>query len=583
MAPTIIKTVPSAVIVQTPSLPPQPPQPTLLQQQQPSSLVLPPSLPISLSSQEDQQQQQQQQNQQQQQQQQQQQYHHNHHYYQQHQRTLMSTITTMTDATEKTIATTSTTTAEAAAATAAAVEAAVAAILPPKTIIPSSSSSPPLLNAQIIDTTTTTIRPSQSTIMKISINEPETIKSWIKFSKNLPSSLLNLPQHYHLKLSSSLSAISAVPSSSSSSSSATSTAIMPITNEIKETTATSAITTSSSSSSSSPSPSSPSAFKHLKPIFNFCQNNNDETTFSSSSLSPITTTLKSTAPRLQTFLQNSKSQSQPQQPQQQQQQHLLQTTYMNEFFAGFIASIISTIILQPIEAIKTNQIANRTNILTTMKSIYQQHGLRQFYRTMSISCFAYGSSYGIYFPLNRYLKNENPFNIETRYLQYFMATIPPTLISLTLVNPLWVIKSVQSASQPNENMTILTSARQIYKNYGLYGFQRGLIFGYLNSINGVITFTLYDILKDKFNATTTLEYAAYSSLAKTSAYLISFPLFALRIRQQINQHSMLWNMRSALNEPIAKLYSGLSLTLVQMIPKTVIMLILYEEIIKCMN
>lgn len=257
------------------------------------------------------------------------------------------------------------------------------------------------------------------------------------------------------------------------------------------------------------------------------------------------------------------------------------SNYFNEFFAGFCASIVASLVMQPLDAIKLNQIAQKSSILDTIRSIYLYGGLRGFYRAAPISCLAYGSTYGIYFPINKYLKNENFLNIDHKYLQFFVSTLPPTLISMTIVNPLWVIKSMQ-ASTANTNHGLIGSAKHIYKQYGIRGFYSGLMFGYLNSINGILTFTFYDILKDHFNATTALDFALCSSVAKTLAYFVSFPIFTMRIRQQLNQKGLIWNLRYVRREPFSSLYYGLFINLLQMIPKTALMLVIYEKI-KCID
>ncbi|ATZ81540.1 mitochondrial carrier protein-like protein [Drosophila innubila nudivirus] len=259
---------------------------------------------------------------------------------------------------------------------------------------------------------------------------------------------------------------------------------------------------------------------------------------------------------------------------------IFMSTYLKEFCIGFCASIIASICLQPLDALRTIQIINKASIFDTLRSMYYRQGIGQFYRTTTINALAYGTTYGIYFPINEYLKTSNPFNVEGVYMKYFMATIPPTLISLTIVNPLWVIKSIQAASFDN-NCSITDSVRYIYKINGICGFYSGLLFGYLNSINGIITFTIYDIMKYQFGTATILQYIIYSSIAKTCAYLTTFPILSLRIRQQANQLSFLTNIRSALNDPIIVLYYGLGVTLLQNIPKLALTMTLYENIVKC--
>lgn len=258
---------------------------------------------------------------------------------------------------------------------------------------------------------------------------------------------------------------------------------------------------------------------------------------------------------------------------------IYKSTYIQEFCIGLFASVVASLFLQPLDTIRTNQIINKTPFLDTIRSIYSRQGIGQFYKTTKINALAFGLTYGIYFPINRYLKNENPFKIDSVFAQFLIATIPPTMISLTLVNPLWVMKSVQSASFKND-WTIIESAKHIYKTKGIKGYYAGLIFGYLNCIHDIITFTLYDILKNHFNANTEIQCSIFIGLAKTLAYLITFPLLALRVRQQVNQLSIIDNIYAIFEDSFQTLYYGFGITLLQDIPKIAIMIALYEKSVK---
>lgn len=175
--------------------------------------------------------------------------------------------------------------------------------------------------------------------------------------------------------------------------------------------------------------------------------------------------------------------------------------------------------------------------------------------------------------------------LQSKTLQYFVATIPPTIASLTLTNPLWVVKSVQAASLniDGHHPTFSRCMKQVYRKHGLYGFQKGLLFGYLNSVNGIITFTLYDVFKDYFNVNTSVGYASCSSISKTLAYFISYPLLVIRTRQQIQQINIKIAFAEIYREPFRHLYFGLTPTLVQMVPKTALLLVLYENVLKLLK
>lgn len=254
----------------------------------------------------------------------------------------------------------------------------------------------------------------------------------------------------------------------------------------------------------------------------------------------------------------------------------------NEFIAGIGASTLATMVFHPLDTVRINQINTKLSISTVVKNLYNEvtvqnkrGGLMRFYRALPIGCLAYSTTYGVYFPINQHFKNEDYFNCSHKYILYMMSTIPATLCSMTLTNSLWTIKSVQ-ISTPTK-MSILQSASKIYNTSGILGFQKGLLFGYLNGLNGVITFTLYDIFKDMTGAQTSIEYSLCSGLSKTCAYFVTFPIFALRIQHQITQDTIV-NVFLKQIKTLRTVYCGLSMTLVQMVPRTSLMMVIYEQI-----
>lgn len=160
-------------------------------------------------------------------------------------------------------------------------------------------------------------------------------------------------------------------------------------------------------------------------------------------------------------------------------------------------------------------------------------------------------------------------------------------ICITICNPLWTLKSVYIVSEHKDN--IYQHAKRLFRTNGYMGFQKGLLMGYANCINGTITFTLYDIFKDIAN---TECYANFgnkdvktflcSACAKVCAYLVSFPIFACRIQHQIQQKSLWCAISFVFGNPL-KIYSGLSATLMQAIPKNSLLFWLNENINKLMD
>lgn len=145
--------------------------------------------------------------------------------------------------------------------------------------------------------------------------------------------------------------------------------------------------------------------------------------------------------------------------------------------------------------------------------------------------------------MNAYIKEH--IQTQNKYALFTFATIPPAIVAMTVCNSLWTIKANQ----------IVHGISKFSYSY----FYKGLAYGYLNNLNGVITFTLYDIMKEYGN-----HYTLYALVAKTIATVICFPIFTLRIRTQVGSTTH------------THLFKGLMCTLAQQLPKTTLMLTILE-------
>lgn len=248
-------------------------------------------------------------------------------------------------------------------------------------------------------------------------------------------------------------------------------------------------------------------------------------------------------------------------------------------YAGFISSIITTLILQPLDVTRLNQIAKKTKLMETITTIYDE-GFFTFYRALPISIMAYCASFSIFFPMSTYLKNTNFLNIENNFLKYLYANIPTSIISMTICNPLWTIKS----NQVTAPLTLMQATRKVYENFGYRGYYRGLLFGYLNNVNGILTFTFYDLFRDCFvvhstGDITTWEILICSMSSKFLATIICYPLLVVRIRQQVGQDNVISMFNVKNGQQFKEIFYGLLVSLLQQVIKQIVLMILYEHVL----
>lgn len=75
-----------------------------------------------------------------------------------------------------------------------------------------------------------------------------------------------------------------------------------------------------------------------------------------------------------------------------------------EMLAGLGGSMMSTILLHPIDTIKLNQIVQQKPFLYTIRTMYgTNNNWHIFYRALFVNVAAYSSTYSIYFAINKYV------------------------------------------------------------------------------------------------------------------------------------------------------------------------------------
>ncbi|KMU89228.1 solute carrier family 25 member 36 [Coccidioides immitis H538.4] len=167
-----------------------------------------------------------------------------------------------------------------------------------------------------------------------------------------------------------------------------------------------------------------------------------------------------------------------------------------ETIAGFTAGVVSTLVVHPLDIVKTRLQVDRFstsrigNSLRIIREIGRHEGgLRAFYRGLTPNLVGNSVSWGLYFLWYRNLKDAlntfyGPQKNGLDSLDYFVASGTAGVLTAVLTNPIWVIKTRMLSTGANvtgaytlhdtwypRNIPVLRARLQTYDAAGTY---RGL-------------------------------------------------------------------------------------------------------------
>ncbi|KAI0978157.1 hypothetical protein GJ496_007544 [Pomphorhynchus laevis] len=326
--------------------------------------------------------------------------------------------------------------------------------------------------------------------------------------------------------------------------------------------------------------------------------------------------------------------------------------------AGMVAGVTSTMILHPLELIKVRMQVDDTaqghksikktysstpttlsstgpakqqsvsrprysGVFNAFKVIYTESGIRGLYQGVTPNIWGSGASWGIYFFLYAALKSmqigrfTNTDDLSSKvvhlpaYVHLLNAFVAGSITSL-ITNPIWMMKTrlclqynkdkyVKSISDPSGKALIginyngmLDGLYKVIKYEGFMALYKGLSFGILGTLHGVVQFGVYEQLKQHHIMLSSLfsyhtnaiqsnqlkqsmsanTYAVYSGISKIAAVLLTYPFQLIRSRLQ-DQHSQYASGRQVIqlilvNEGIFAFYKGITATLIRVVPASCI-------------
>jgi hypothetical protein len=135
------------------------------------------------------------------------------------------------------------------------------------------------------------------------------------------------------------------------------------------------------------------------------------------------------------------------------------------------------------------------------KSLYQQSGIRRFYRGVSTTMAVLPTSVMLQVGCFDYLKPyfSNTFGTSIRDLKVLASSaFTSYLLTTTLTMPLWTIKTKrQMYFNTHGYENTLSAFKTIVRNEGVTGLWSGYRASLINSVNTVIQFTLLEKMREQ--------------------------------------------------------------------------------------
>lgn len=214
---------------------------------------------------------------------------------------------------------------------------------------------------------------------------------------------------------------------------------------------------------------------------------------------------------------------------------------MEEVLPALGAGIVSTVICNPLDAIRVNyQLGNKIKWNTN----YLYRGIQ--YGIIGIPTF-----WSIYFPMYKKLKNE----INTPTAAYISCCT-----ASTFTTPFWVLRQ---AAQCNKKINISIS--------NLYS---GIFPTYLINLSFTIQMPIYEYIKSKVE-NNTFNVFVCTAVSKTIATCIFYPLDTIRARLRDGQIGIYSN--------VSNYYRGISIYILRSLPYHVSVFCTYEYIKKVIS
>ncbi|KAJ1500317.1 hypothetical protein HMI54_010917, partial [Coelomomyces lativittatus] len=188
------------------------------------------------------------------------------------------------------------------------------------------------------------------------------------------------------------------------------------------------------------------------------------------------------------------------------------TTYfksksMDEAVAGFTSGALTTLILHPLDLVKTQFQANTarsTSIewgssVVALKQIWKRNGYKGLYQGLSANFLGATLSWGLYFAWYNQIKQimKQNASIPLAPYQHLLAAAQAGVLTSLCTNPFWLMKTrmcLQPFDKPHYT-SVLAGLTSIARTEGIRGLYRGLLPSLFGVSHGAIQFMVYEEVK----------------------------------------------------------------------------------------
>lgn len=275
---------------------------------------------------------------------------------------------------------------------------------------------------------------------------------------------------------------------------------------------------------------------------------------------------------------------------------------LDQFTAGCVAGGTATILLHPLDLLKTrfqatvtNQHQNLVSVPRELVRIHRQGGLAGLYRGFSANFAGATTSWGVYFLLYRWIQSAWSTEPLAGW-QTFVSSGLAGMLTVLVANPLWMTKTRLCQPSPvvDPYQGLVDCLRKTWRTEGLRGLYRGLIPGLIGTSHGAVQFLAYEEMKKMYKRRHVSEkpkiseFLLMSSASKIIAAAVTYPYQVVRCRLQLapgpsDSFSPSTNLRTVIRttwrgEGLGGFYKGIIPNTIRVLPGTCITFLVYEQL-----